>query len=90
VFERFDGLSHSASTGLNDLEEAALSIHPELLSTKAKLLETGFHTVCMSGSGSSFYAIGSEEQKVYLERDLPAVKICKVVPVCREPSGWFR
>jgi 4-diphosphocytidyl-2-C-methyl-D-erythritol kinase len=42
----------------NDLEEAAFSVHPPLRSLKNLLLDSGFHTVVMTGSGSGFFCLG--------------------------------
>ena len=42
----------------NDLEEAAFSVHPPLRSLKKLLLDSGFHTVVMAGSGSGFFCLG--------------------------------
>lgn len=43
----------------NDLEEAAFSVNPEMKTFKNSLLESGFDQVVMSGSGSSFFCLGS-------------------------------
>jgi 4-diphosphocytidyl-2-C-methyl-D-erythritol kinase len=43
----------------NDLEEAAFFVLPELKNLKKSLLESGFDQVVMSGSGSSFFCLGS-------------------------------
>lgn len=42
----------------NDLEEPAFSVLPELENLKQNLVQAGFSTVLMSGSGSSFFCIG--------------------------------
>jgi len=42
----------------NDLEQAAFKINPELNQLKISLLEQGFETVMMSGSGSAFFCLG--------------------------------
>lgn len=41
----------------NDLEEAAISLWPELAELKARLLGLGAERVAMSGSGASFFGI---------------------------------
>jgi len=43
----------------NDLEEPAFALLPSLQAFKQKLSLLGFETVMMSGSGSSFFCIGS-------------------------------
>lgn len=42
----------------NDLEVPAFDIYPQLKKLKATLIESGFETVLMSGSGSAFFCIG--------------------------------
>ena len=48
----------------NDLEEAACSVTPELVAVKENLLRQGYQTVLLSGSGSSFFCIGSKTPHV--------------------------
>lgn len=43
----------------NDLEAAALKIKPELAAFKKSVLDQGYPIVMLSGSGSSFFCIGS-------------------------------
>lgn len=45
-------------THFNDLEPAAFQINPELHDLKMRLLASGFQTVLLSGSGSSFFCLG--------------------------------
>lgn len=42
----------------NDLEEVAFKINPDLLELKNQLIQQGFHTVLMTGSGSAFFCLG--------------------------------
>lgn len=42
----------------NDLEKPAFEIKPELKQLKMRLLEGGFETVLLSGSGSAFFCLG--------------------------------
>lgn len=42
----------------NDLEAPAFEINPDLKKLKEEFLESGFETVLMSGSGSSFFCMG--------------------------------
>jgi len=44
--------------GVNDLEYAAFALYPELLELKEGLINIGFETVVMTGSGTGFYCIG--------------------------------
>ncbi len=47
----------------NDLEKPAFKINPDLYFLKQQLINKGFKTVLMSGSGSSFFCIGEGELK---------------------------
>lgn len=42
----------------NDLEKPAFEMRPELFQLKTSLLNNGFDTVLMTGSGSSFFCLG--------------------------------
>lgn len=42
----------------NDLETAAFTVMPSLKEFKKRLIDSGFHTVLMTGSGSAFFCIG--------------------------------
>lgn len=65
---------------VNDLEPAAFAVYPALESFKKKLQKAGFHTVLMSGSGSTFICKG--EGKI----TLPAYNIHVLN---RNPNGWY-
>ena len=47
---------------VNDLEKAAVQIHPELLSLKAKVMEAGAQAALMSGSGSAVFGVWNDAQ----------------------------
>jgi 4-diphosphocytidyl-2-C-methyl-D-erythritol kinase len=47
---------------VNDLEEAAAQIQPELLSLKAKVMQAGAQAALMSGSGSAVFGIWDDPQ----------------------------
>jgi 4-diphosphocytidyl-2-C-methyl-D-erythritol kinase len=47
---------------VNDLEEAAAEVHPEVLSLKAKVMEAGAHAALMSGSGSAVFGVWADPQ----------------------------
>lgn len=67
----------------NDLEDAALSAMPSLAKFKEQLKETGFHTVVMSGSGSSFFCLGDAS---------PGMSHYFCQPACfvnRSPDRWY-
>ena len=47
---------------VNDLEEAAAEIHPEVLSLKARVMEEGAQAALMSGSGSAVFGVWADPQ----------------------------
>jgi 4-diphosphocytidyl-2-C-methyl-D-erythritol kinase len=51
----------SSPSYFNDLEQAAFEARPELVSLKSELLQYGFDTVLMTGSGSAFFCMGQGE-----------------------------
>ena len=68
----------------NDLEYSAFEIEPSLRDLKNELLQSGFETVLMSGSGSSFFCMG--------EGKLPADPHRTVFPVQfvqRSKDQWY-
>jgi len=69
----------------NDLEPPAFKISPELFDLKQKLLSSGFHTVVLSGSGSSFFCLG--------DGDLDSRKNLMIFKTCfiqRNSHQWFK
>ena len=50
-------ISEVALSGKNDLEEAALAIHPEIAELKAKLIALGARHSLMSGSGATVFGV---------------------------------
>jgi len=47
---------------VNDLEEAAALIHPEVLSVKARVMGEGAQAALMSGSGSAVFGVWADRQ----------------------------
>lgn len=47
---------------VNDLEEAAAQIHPEVLSLKARVMEEGAQAALMTGSGSAVFGVWAHPQ----------------------------
>ena len=68
----------------NDLEEAAFQVNPSLLVLKNQLIQQGFHTVLMSGSGSALFCLG---KGVLLK--LPHLKNFAVNYCQRQPFQWY-
>ena len=68
----------------NDLEIPAFEVMPELLGLKANLYDSGFKTVLMSGSGSSFFCIGDG----VIPRQ-PGYLACSAQFINRKPNHWY-
>jgi 4-diphosphocytidyl-2-C-methyl-D-erythritol kinase len=68
----------------NDLERPAFEINPDLKRIKQQLVDSGFHTVMMTGSGSSFICMG--EGKV---ADDPGLASYHVQFVNRPLDKWY-
>lgn len=58
-----NGDLNKTSFYFNDLEKPAFEIQPTLLDIKNELLESGFETVMMTGSGSAFFCFGQGKIK---------------------------
>ena len=54
-----EGFLAGSPTYFNDLEEPAFSLLPSLADLKQQLQNSGYTTVLMSGSGSSFFCLGN-------------------------------
>jgi 4-diphosphocytidyl-2-C-methyl-D-erythritol kinase len=68
----------------NDLETPAFAVLPELAEIKRQLLQEGFSTVLLSGSGSSFFCMGLPP--------MPHVPNCQVFSakfINRERNKWY-
>lgn len=72
------------STYFNDLEAPAFTLIPDLFELKSNLLSTGFSTVMMSGSGTSFFCIG--EGKI---PNLQGIKSYRTRFINRRENVWF-
>jgi 4-diphosphocytidyl-2-C-methyl-D-erythritol kinase len=68
----------------NDLEETACAVLPELRAIKQQLIDAGFKTVLLSGSGSSFFCIGDQAP--------PQISGCAIYPthfISRPENEWY-
>ena len=63
-FLRKGDLKRLAGALSNDLEPAILSLRPDFVTLKNKLLDAGATGVCFSGSGPSVYACGQSQKHV--------------------------
>lgn len=68
----------------NDLEEAAFTVNPALKNFKQELLSSGFETVLLSGSGSSFFCIGKNAPPT-----LANTKAFQVNFTSRKQNSWY-
>lgn len=68
----------------NDLEVPAFQVMPSLAALKEQLQKSGFSTVLMSGSGTSFFCVG--EGKVPSSLDLQQFQ---VQFINRQPEQWY-
>lgn len=74
----------------NDLEEAAINLHPEIRSFKEILVSLGLESVLMSGSGSSVFALfRSEDEAIEIYDYLKTSPTFKVF-LASTVKGWHR
>jgi len=79
-------------TGLyNDLEEAAFFLSPSLEVLKKSLLEFGFDTVVLSGSGTAFFCLPSNTFPSFEEfkRKFSSLDVFFVKPLQRKHPAWY-
>lgn len=67
----------------NDLEFAAFQLKPELKKLRQELVNQGFTTVQMTGSGTAFFCLGNGEKKI---KDLFS---CQVRFLNRNKDAWY-
>ena len=68
----------------NDLEKPAFEVIPELENLKKRLLQCGFKTVLMTGSGSAFFCLGQGKVP-----KLPYISIFSARFLNRKPLKWY-
>jgi len=68
----------------NDLEKAAFHLRPQMHKIKLDLKNLGFHTVLMTGSGSSFFCLGDLKQP-----KLTNVIFFPFVSIQRNSNTWY-
>lgn len=71
-------------TFLNDLEEPAFILKPELETLKFQLLDLGFDEVMMTGSGTAFVCMGEVSTP-----ELPDVQFFQISPIHRKSDSWY-
>ena len=74
----------------NDLEEAAISLYPEIKAFKQILTSLGLESVLMTGSGSAVYAVFRSQEEAYEIYDYlntsPTFKVFLATAI----KGWHR
>ncbi len=74
----------------NDLEQAAISLHPEIKSLKEILSSLGLKSVLMSGSGSSVFALFRTKDEAYGIYDYLKTSPTFKVFLASAVKGWHR
>jgi 4-diphosphocytidyl-2-C-methyl-D-erythritol kinase len=69
----------------NDLEMPAMEVMPELVPIKKKLSGLGFHTVLLSGSGSSFFCLGDPISRPHIH----GCAVYKGSWINRTANSWY-
>ena len=67
----------------NQLESSAFMLRPDLAQLKHKLIELGFNTVVMTGSGSAFFCFGN------IQPHMSRVKFIKTTFLSRSYKAWY-
>ncbi|MBJ7449992.1 MAG: 4-(cytidine 5'-diphospho)-2-C-methyl-D-erythritol kinase [Parachlamydiales bacterium] len=80
--ETLDQFLSGKPSYFNDLEEAANKTDERLSDLKQKLYECGFHTVTMTGTGSSFFCYGQgNAPKELFQKNIRFIS--------RKPNQWY-
>ncbi len=74
----------SFSLFYNDLEMAAFSLLPELAILKDTLLDSGFETVVLCGSGTAFFCIGMDHSP-----QIEGIEFFQTKPFSKENATWY-
>lgn len=73
----------------NDLEKAAFQIEPSMVSLKKRLLDVGFRTVTMTGSGSAFFCMPRIKKEKELFNSIPHLSVYPVSFIQRKSNSWY-
>lgn len=68
----------------NDLEYASFKLEPSLAQLKSQLVESGFHTALMTGSGTAFFCKGSKTPP-----NIPGARFFSVGFVNKKREKWY-
>lgn len=85
-YELWRGIERGELSYVNDLEESAYSVDPSLKEIKASLLEKGFSSVCMTGSGPTFFCVGKPHTTINEEEFF----VRKVSLLTRDKQQWYQ
>ncbi len=69
---------------INDLEEPAILLRPELKQVKSNLQDLGFDQVMMTGSGTAFLCAGKVSSP-----KLENVQFFQISPIHRKSNSWY-
>ncbi len=84
--EALSRLAKGEAYYFNDLENPAFTLIPQLAILKKNLLELGFSSVTMTGSGTAFFCFGPKT----LTPHLPGIKFYATTPLLREDHDWYK
>lgn len=77
----YSELSSTDDLYKNDLEKPAFRLKPELAQFKQSLLGMGFSHVCMTGSGTCFFCLGTPSASIF--------PLIKTFGISRSLNSWY-
>lgn len=77
----YSELSSTDDLYKNDLEKPAFRLKPELAQFKQSLLRMGFSHVCMTGSGTCFFCLGTPSASIF--------PLIKTFGISRSLNSWY-
>lgn len=75
----------------NDLEIPAFTLDPSLARLKKSLLDFGFSSVLLCGSGTSFFCLEGNKkyEQAQIEKEFPRLQVFSVSPLQRKRGMWY-
>lgn len=83
--ESLKKMANDGSEYYNDLEEAAFELQPRLRTIKQDLIQAGFSTVLLCGSGTAFFCLGEATPP-----EMIGVACTKAKFINRHPKRWYQ
>ncbi|NGX42728.1 MAG: 4-diphosphocytidyl-2-C-methyl-D-erythritol kinase [Chlamydiae bacterium] len=80
-----ESILQGESRYFNDLEEPAFAIYPKLAAIKEKMIDAGFKTVTMTGSGSALFCTGDSKPP-----QTPDIRSYATAFLNRSDNEWFK